>query len=168
MGSRSAGFRGFGVSTINAAGELGLAAGAENAGLLNPILAFNPALEVECGADAINVLVECLREPDQNLRWVAAFALRNAVSPRTTFIIDSLKEVLATDDLKLKRMDFLTLAEFGPAAAKVVPELKAALESPDPTTREVARASLACIEPDGKTASTIRVLSRLIELALAE
>ncbi len=95
--------------------------------------------------DAINMLVICLKQPNKNLKWVAAFALRNAVSPRTTFVIDSLRQLLPTDDLKLQRMVFLTLAEFGPAAAKAIPELEAALNSPDPATREVAKASLACI-----------------------
>jgi hypothetical protein len=109
--------------------------------------------------DAINVLVESLKETDENLRWIAAFALRNAVSPRTTFVIDSLRESLNTQDLKLRRMIFLTLAEFGPAAEKAIPELEAALESTDPATREVAKASLACIAPDRKTTKIIQETS---------
>jgi hypothetical protein len=101
--------------------------------------------------DAIRVLVECLSESEDEVRWIAAHALRTAVSARTTFIIDPLMDSLKTDDLKLRRMIFLTLAEFGEAAAKAVPELEAALDSPDPATREIAKASLACIAPDRKT-----------------
>jgi hypothetical protein len=44
-------------------------------------------------------------------------------------------------------MVFLTLGAFGPSAAKAVPELEAAMDSPDPTTRVVAEAALATIVP---------------------
>lgn len=114
--------------------------------------------------DAIKVLVDSLKETDENLRWIAAFALRNAVSPRTTFVIDSLLESLDTQDLKLRRMIFLTLAEFGPAAEKAIPQLEAALESPDAATREVAKASLACIAPNRKTTMSIQKTKHLNEV----
>lgn len=113
--------------------------------------------------DAITLLVDCLKETDEDLRWIAAFALRNAVSPNTTFVIESLLESLNTQDLKLRRMIFLTLAEFGPAAQKAIPVLEAALESPDPATREVAKASLACIAPDRTSAETIQKTSLEID-----
>jgi|GEM_PF-3161001 len=116
--------------------------------------------------DAINVLVSMLREADPNVRWVAAFALRNAVSPRTTFVIESLRSLVQTDDLKLRRMVFLTLAEFGPAAAAVIPDLQAALESPDPGTREVAKACLQCIAPEQPSAVRESTRARLTEFAL--
>lgn len=116
--------------------------------------------------DAINVLVSMLHENDPNVRWVAAFALRNAVSPRTTFVIESLRALVQTDDLKLRRMVFLTLAEFGPAASAVIPDLQAALESPDPGTREVAKACLQCIAPEQPSAAKERNRARLNEFAL--
>lgn len=117
--------------------------------------------------DAIQVLVDSLEDSNENVRWVAAFALRSAVSPRTTFVIDSLCDALKTEDLKLKRMIFLTLAEFGPAAEKVIPVLEAALESPDAATREVAKAALDCIAPDRKTTPDIEKVSHTDELPLS-
>ena len=60
---------------------------------------------------------------------------------------------------------FLTLAEFGPAAGKVIPELEAALECDDAATREVAKASLDCIAPDRRTAKSPTTIKRW-ELAL--
>ncbi len=115
--------------------------------------------------EAIRVLIGCLKNDDRDLKHTAAFALRNAVSPRTAFVIDALSESLKTEDLKLRRMLFLTLAEFGPAAGKVIPELEAALESDDAATREVAKASLDCIAPDRRTAKSQTTIKRW-ELAL--
>ncbi len=116
--------------------------------------------------EAVSTLVECLKHSDQGVQWVAAFALRNAVSPRTTFVVDQLRQVLATDDLKLRRMVFLTLAEFGPAAAAAIPDLEAALDSDDAAMREVARASLECIAPDRKTATKTKTGSSATRLAV--
>ena len=115
--------------------------------------------------EAIRVLIGCLKDADRNLKLTAAFALRNAVSPRTAFVIDALCESLTTEDLKLRRMLFLILAEFGPAAEKVIPELEAALESDDAATREVAKASLECIAPDRRAAKSQSTI-KLWELAL--
>ena len=115
-------------------------------------------------SDAINTLVDALSATDQNLRWASAFSLRNAVSPRTTFVVDRLKDLLGTDDAKLKRMVILTLGEFGPAAARVIPQLEAALQSPDRATRDVAEASLACIDPNRKASKKAETPLRLSEL----
>jgi HEAT repeat protein len=97
--------------------------------------------------DAIRSLVSCLKDPDPQLRWIAVFALRSAVSPKTTYIIEELREVLNTDDAKLRRMVFLTLAEFGPAASAALPEIQLALDSSDNATKQVAKAAMESIAP---------------------
>jgi hypothetical protein len=97
--------------------------------------------------EAIHTLLESLRAPDDNIKWYAAFALRTSASAQTKFVVDALIETLDSDNDRLRRMVILTLGEFGPAAAKAVPELEAALTSPDPKTRVVAEAALATISP---------------------
>ena len=98
-------------------------------------------------AEAIDVLLELLHAPDDTVQWYTAFALRHSASPRTTFVIDALLKTLVSDNHRLNRMVFLTLGAFGPTAAKAVPQLEAALDSPDPMTRVIAEASLAAIVP---------------------
>ena len=98
-------------------------------------------------AEAIDVLLELLHAPDDTVQWYTAFALRNSASPRTTFVVDALLETLVSDNHRLRRMVFLTLGAFGPAAVKAVPELEAARNSPDPMTRVIAEAALATIVP---------------------
>ena len=46
----------FDLAPVHAAGELGVAAGGQDAGLLHPVLALDAALEVERMADAVDVL----------------------------------------------------------------------------------------------------------------
>ena len=98
-------------------------------------------------AEAIDILLELLHAPDDTVKWYAAFALRISASPRTTFVVEALLETLDSDNHRLRRMVFLTLGAFGPAAAKAVPQLEAALNSPDPMTRVIAEAALATIVP---------------------
>jgi len=114
--------------------------------LAEAILKIQPADE-----DATQFLVDSLKDSNEDVKWMAAFALRNVANPRRAVVIDALIESLKTlepldnDDLKFRRVVFLTLAEFGSASAKVVPELKVALKSRDPATREVAKVSLSSI-----------------------
>src|SRR5712691_319866 len=89
-----------------------------------------------------------------NNRALAVFLL-GTLSPETVAALPSLREARqATQDsfpqsdlAQTVRMVFLTLGAFGPAAAKAVPELEAAPDSPDPMTRVVAEAALATIVP---------------------
>ena len=99
---------------------------------------------------AIEVLTEGLSAPNPSVQWAATFALRNASSVHTSCIVDRLRKLIATNDPKLRKMAFLTLAEFGPAAAAAIPDLETALQSSDPELCEVARACLACIAPGQK------------------
>jgi HEAT repeat protein/tetratricopeptide repeat protein len=98
-------------------------------------------------AEAIDVLMGFLHTPDDTVQWYAAFALKNSASSRTTFVVDALLETLTSGNHRLNRMVYLTLGAFGPAAVKAVPQLEAALDSPDPMTRVIAEASLRTIVP---------------------
>ena len=122
--------------------------------LSEAILKIQPSDE-----DAVKVLVDCLKETDQDLRWVASLAIRNTSPQQTGFVVDHLKALLQTDDERLKRMIFLTLAEFGTASASAIPELEAALECSDQRTREVAMAALTCVAPERKGVAKVRLTS---------
>ena len=98
--------------------------------------------------EAIDILLKFLHAPDDTIQWYAAFALRNSASPRSTFVVDALMETLGSSNHRLNRMVFLTLGAFGPAAAKAVPQLETALDSPDLMTRVIAEAVLATIAPE--------------------
>ena len=98
--------------------------------------------------DAVEVLVDCLQQPDRGLKLIAAFSLRNVAPSEIPRAIDGLERWIGTEDLKLKRMIYLTLGEFGTAAARAIPYLEAGLENPDPSTRDIAAASLAAIAPN--------------------
>ena len=98
--------------------------------------------------DAVEVLVDCLQQPDRGLKLIAAFSLRNVAPSEIPRAIDGLERWIGTEDLKLKRMIYLTLGEFGTAAARTIPYLEAGLENPDPSTRDIAAASLAVIAPN--------------------
>jgi len=96
---------------------------------------------------AIQTLLERLRSTDETVQWYAAFALKKSASTRETIVVDALLDSLDSENDRLNRMVILTLGDFGPSAAKAVPALQAALQSPDPKTREIAAAALATIAP---------------------
>lgn len=105
--------------------------------------------------DAVEVLVDCLQLSNRGVKLVAAFALRNVAPSEIPRAIEGLERWVRTDDLKLKRMIYLTLGEYGPAAARAIPYLEAELASSDPATREVAAASLAAIAPERAEATSV-------------
>lgn len=95
--------------------------------------------------NAIRTLLTLLREGDADTQSYAAFALRASYTPNTVYVVDALLNAAATDDCRLRRMVLLALGEFGVAADKAIPVLKAALNDPDPMTRIIAESSLKMI-----------------------
>jgi hypothetical protein len=96
-------------------------------------------------AEPLSTLMDGLRDPAPEHRWLAALSLSAASSVYQESAVLALIPVLHDPDADVCSSAALALGAYGATASVAAPELQAALSHPDPGVREAAAAALECI-----------------------
>lgn len=99
-------------------------------------------------ATATAALIETLENGEDDVRWLAAFALGAVAKTHTEQAVDVLAEKLDDEDHRVRSAAALTLGAFRLAAKEAVPQLVQALVGTDERVSRAAAIALACIETD--------------------
>jgi HEAT repeat protein len=96
-------------------------------------------------AEPVALLIDELRNPNEEQRWLAALSLSAASSTYQDSAILALTPALSDAETDVCSSAALALGAYGARAQGAVPELQDALSNPSADVREAAAAALDCI-----------------------
>lgn len=105
---------------------------------------------------AIPVLLECLEDPDPNVRWPAANLIGRFVGRSVGFndrVLPGLRRALGDEDVEVRLQTVLVMIRIGPNARAAIPDLVPLLRDLDPQVRHYA--DIALWEADARMAPAL-------------
>lgn len=96
-------------------------------------------------AEPVAILIDELRNPDEQQRWLAALSLSAASNTYQDAAILALTPALSDAETDVCSSAALALGAYGARAQGAIPELQHALSNPSADVREAAAAALDCI-----------------------
>jgi HEAT repeat protein len=119
-------------------------------GIIRRILvaAMTGVLPEEHRADAIQLLIEALRAPDDEVRGLAVIGL-GEIGGMPNLILPVLADALNDPSELVRRRAIRVISDYGANAGEAVPSLIASLDDPDPAVRLEAVNAIGRIGPVG-------------------
>jgi HEAT repeat protein len=127
------------------------------AALDNAVKAINPA----SAGTAVAVIRTRLKDPDQRVRRLAAYALSQIDPKEARQAVPALVEALRDNEPRVRARVALALGQMGPAAHEAISPLGELLKDPDPRARAGAARALGSIGVEAQ--ATIPMLVQLLK-----
>jgi HEAT repeat protein len=115
------------------------------------VAALTGSLPDEYRDEAVNLLLEALCAPDDDVRGLAVIAL-NEIAPRSPVVLPALTDALNDSSETVRRRAARALGDLGPGALPALPYLAAGLQDDSLGIRLECAAALGRIGPDAEPA----------------